>query len=54
VPVVRSRLNAQKRLLAAFVIFATGAVLLPGSFPNAVRLAMAWDGGVLLFLGLTA
>lgn len=50
---VMRRFNAHKRLLAAFAIVAACLALLPGSFPDAVRVAMAWDIGVLFFLAFT-
>lgn len=49
-PEASSRLNAHRRLLIGFVVAAAVGFLLPASLPPAVRLAIAWDGAVLVFL----
>lgn len=47
------RPNAHQRLVAALLVVLASALLLPGSLPNSVRLAKAWDAGVVFFLLLT-
>lgn len=47
------RPSAHKRLAAALVVLAGVAWLLPGSLAYSVRLAAAWDVGVVFFLALT-
>lgn len=39
--------------MAALLVVLASALLLPGSLPNSVRLASAWDAGVVFFLLLT-
>src|ERR1700682_5330580 len=48
-----SRLNAHRRLLLALVVAGATVLLLPGVLPPSVRLAIAWDSGVVVFLMMT-
>src|SRR5690349_24874611 len=45
--------SAHKRLAAGLIVVAVVAALLPGSLPVSVRLAAAWDIGVVFFLAFT-
>jgi len=45
--------SAHKRLAAGLIVVAVVAALLPGSLPVSVRLAAAWDLGVVFFLAFT-
>ena len=50
---VSARLNAHRRLLLSLVTAAAVAFLLPAILPLAARLAIAWDGAVVVFLATT-
>ena len=47
------RLNAHRRLLLALLVACAAGFLVPPEIPITVRLAIAWDSGVLVFLLLT-
>src|SRR5436190_24001185 len=47
------RASAHRRLAAALVVVIAVAMLLPQTFPASVRLATAWDAGVVFFLAWT-
>jgi len=47
------RLNAHRRLVLSLIVLAAALALLPPSLPAALRVAGAWDSGVVVFLGLT-
>jgi uncharacterized membrane protein len=47
------RLNAHRRLVVSLVLFGASMVMLPGSMPMSLHIAMSWDFGVAAFLFLT-
>jgi uncharacterized membrane protein len=47
------RLNAHRRLVLALLFVVGSLLLLPGRFPASLRVAIAWDAGVAVFLVLT-
>src|SRR3982751_1801689 len=49
----RRWLNAHRRLLLSMSIAGAAALLAPHDLVLLMRLAAAWDGGVLIFLALT-
>jgi uncharacterized membrane protein len=48
-----ARLNAHRRLGVGLVVFIALIVFLPSSMPVSLRLAVAWDCGVVSFLAIT-
>jgi len=52
-PLLR-RLSAHGRLLVALGVFAVVFALSAGALPTTLRVAIAWDCGVIVFLALTA
>ncbi|HZQ71683.1 MAG TPA: DUF1345 domain-containing protein [Burkholderiales bacterium] len=48
-----NRLNAHRRLALSFVIVVLVAIVLPGTLPVSLRLAISWDCGVAVFLALS-
>ena len=48
-----AKLNAHRRLALGLAVFCAAFALLPGSIPMSLRLAVAWDCGVVSFLAIT-
>jgi uncharacterized membrane protein len=45
--------NAHRRLVLALIVVVALLAVLPGALALSLRIAVAWDGGVAVFLGLT-
>ena len=49
----RYRLNAHRRLVLSLIVLMAALAALPGSLPLSLRVAIAWDSAVVVFLLLT-